>query len=218
MLTSDTLKVPHESNKMEFMCWGKNIAALYFKIQAAFTSLYIYSILVFGTFSLGWSLKEYPAFRTKGWLFWSSICIILCSSKWLTCWLMTEEALYTLDNWAMALSHTYLSIYPDGLWWTVHSSGMSKWRYLEYSLVWCTMRGFMKHSPSAWMKSSNVHHNGDRYPVCTFPHFSILKQLVITYGLVPPSIGIKPDFVTVPYLSVSWLNVIEVRRDIHIFM
>ena len=40
-----------------------------------------------------------------------------------------------------------------------------------------------------------------------------LENFVSTDDRVPPSIGIKPNFITVPYLSGSWLNIIEVRRD-----
>ena len=48
------------------------------------------------------------------------------------------------------------------------------------------------------------------------PHSFTWEEVVSEDGLVPPSIGIKPNFVTVPYSSGSWLNSIEVIGDVHI--
>ena len=41
------------------------------------------------------------------------------------------------------------------------------------------------------------------------------KSLVIKDYLAPYSVGIKPNFVAVPYLSGSWLDIIEIRSDDH---
>ena len=49
----------------------------------------------------------------------------------------------------------------------------------------------------------------------TFVH---LKWFVSTYDIVPPSIGIKTNFFTVPYLRGSWLNIIETKMGDHISM
>ena len=49
------------------------------------------------------------------------------------------------------------------------------------------------------------------------PHLFTLKELVSTDELVPPSIGTKTNFITVPYLSGSYLNIIEVIGDVYIF-
>ena len=46
----------------------------------------------------------------------------------------------------------------------------------------------------------------------TFVH---LKKLVSIYDLVPPYVGIKPNFTSVPYLIGSWLYLIEDRRGDH---
>ena len=48
------------------------------------------------------------------------------------------------------------------------------------------------------------------------PHLFILKVFVSTDDLVPDYIGIKTNFITVTYLSGSWFNIIEVRRDVYI--
>ena len=58
---------------------------------------------------------------------------------------LTAEALHMLDNWAMALIQTSISIYPYVVWFTVQFSGILKWLYSEQSLYWCTMVGVMKH-------------------------------------------------------------------------
>ena len=76
--------------------------------------------------------------------------------------------------------------------------------------------GDMNHFPPAWKKTRNIQHNGDRSPVWTF-HICSPWKFVSADNLVTPSIGIKPNFITVPHLSGSWLNIIEVRRDVHFF-
>ena len=115
----------------------------------------------------------------------------------------------------MDLRHYYLSIYPDSVWWTIHSSGMLKWRSWEYSFAWCTIMYDVKHLPSDWLKTSDVHYNDACSPVCTFRICSPGKS-VSSDDLVPLSIGIKTNFVTVPHLRVSWLNPAKIRRDSHI--
>ena len=53
-----------------------------------------------------------------------------------------------------------------------------------------------------------------QFPPPTLVH---LEKLVSTDDLVPPDVGIKLNFITVPYLSGSWLDIIEVIRDDHVF-
>ena len=48
----------------------------------------------------------------------------------------------------------------------------------------------------------------------TFIH---LETLVSIYDLIPLSICIKPNSITVPDLCVSWRNINEIRRYVHIF-
>ena len=70
--------------------------------------------------------------------------------------------------------------------------------------------GGMNHCPPSWVKKSKVHQNGAHYSVCTF---HIFQELVSKDDLNPYSVGIKPNFIAVPYLSGSWLDTIEIRRD-----
>ena len=173
MLPADTLKASHDSNRMDFMWQGNIFVVPYFSIRTEFKSLRREFSLAFGPLSLGWSLMELPYFRMKDWMLWCSICISARSSKWvsypskITILLLKGEVLHTLENWVMALSHTYLSIYKYCVWWTVQSSAMLKWIYLEYSLAWRTMMGGMKNFPSAQVKTSNVNHNSASSPFWT---------------------------------------------------
>ena len=146
------------------------------------------------------------------------ICIRAQFSKWLSCpsnnsiWLLTGEAPHMLDNWVMALSHPSIFMYPYGVWWTVQYNGMLLWRSWDYSLAWWTMTGGMKHFLSARVKTSKVHQNGARSPVCIF-HIFPLKLLVSTHNLAPFTVGVKPNFITVPRLSGSWLDMMESGWD-----
>ena len=71
--------------------------------------------------------------------------------------------------------------------------------------------GGMNHLPLAQIKTSNVHQNGAHSPVCTFHIFSHEKKLVSSYDFVPLSFGINPNFITIPHLCGSWLNLSEFR-------
>ena len=64
-----------------------------------------------------------------------------------------------------------------------------------------------KYRALEWLLLSSLH----------LPHLFTLKENVGTYDLVPPSIRIKPNFITVTYLSGFWLDIVEVRRDDHFF-
>ena len=72
--------------------------------------------------------------------------------------------------------------------------------------------GGMKHFPSARVNTSNMHHNGARYLVFHFPLLFTLKEPVSKDELIPSSVGIKPNFVAVPYLSGFCLDIIDIRR------
>ena len=76
--------------------------------------------------------------------------------------------------------------------------------------------GGIKHFPLARVKTSNVHQNGACYTVLTLHIF----HLEITCKYICPCYTFhwnKPNFITVPYLSGSWLNIIDVRGDVNIF-
>ena len=45
------------------------------------------------------------------------------------------------------------------------------------------------------------------------PHYSPLKELVSTHNLVPFTVGFKPNLITAPNLSGSWLDLMEVGWD-----
>ena len=166
MFPAETIKAPHDSNNMEFMWWGKCYVVPYFSTQVGFAWL--------GPLSLGRSLAYSPDFNTKGWMFWCSIWISARSLKCMSCpykniiRLLIREVLHTMENWATDLSHLSLYIYPYGVWWTVHPSGLPKWKYWDYSFAWCTIMGSMKHFQSDQVRTSNVHQNGALYQVLTF--------------------------------------------------
>ena len=73
--------------------------------------------------------------------------------------LLVGEMIKKVDKLAMDLSHPYLSIYLDSVWWKIQCTGMLKWKYWEYSFVWWTIIGIMKDFPSARVKTSNTHQN-----------------------------------------------------------
>ena len=106
----------------------------------------------------------------------------------------------------MYLSHPSISIYPDDLWWTIHSSGMLMWIYLEYYFSWWKIMGGMKNLPSDWVKTINMTHDVSCSTVLNFSY----KEITITDDILPISIGIKPNSTTVPHLGGSWLNIVEV--------
>ena len=145
------------------------------------------------------------------------------SSKWLSCPLKNylifdrEGVTHTLDNWFRVLSHRPLSIYPDDVCCTYHNSGVFIWVSWYYSFAWCTMMGGVKHFPSDQVKTRNVRHNGAFSPGC-ISHISSPKNNINTDYFVTHSIGINPNFVTVPHLSLSWLDLIEVIGDVNIFI
>ena len=113
-------------------------------------------------------------FKYKGLDFFLCILVRERSSKWLLCpskkniWLLTGEAPHMLENWVTTLSHQYLSMHPDGVWWTFQSNGTLWWISREYSLAWWTTTVGMKHLPPALENTSKVQHNGARYPIFTF--------------------------------------------------
>ena len=73
-----------------------------------------------------------------------------------------------VEKWVIDFNQMYLSIYLDGVWWTINSNVMLKWIYWEYSFDWCTIMGGIKHLPLDWLKTSNMNQNGDCSPVCIF--------------------------------------------------
>ena len=72
------------------------------------------------------------------------------------------------------------------------SNGMLWWRSWDYSLAWWTMTGGMKHFLSAWVKTSKLHQNGARSPVCTFHIISPLKYLYVHTTLCHLPLGSNP--------------------------
>ena len=148
-------------------------------------------------------------------MFWCSMFISERPLKWMSCpskkiiWSLIGEVPHTSENWVMDLIHPSISIYPYGVWWNIQYSGMFKWRSWEYF----------------FLVQNNGHH--EAFPIVIHtrmvlaPQFSpsTLVHLKITCNYrwpCPTPIGVKPNFITVPHLSGSWLNVIEARRDIHV--
>ena len=117
--------------------------------------------------------------------------------------LLIVQAPLAVEDWVMALIRLYLSIYPDGLWCSIQSSGMLKWRGWEYSFAWCTIMGDMKYCSLDQLKTNNVHKNFTQYPVCPF-HIRPPGKNVSTDNLTQTSIRIKPNTIIYPHMCRPW--------------
>ena len=141
--------------------WRGNFFVPYFVIQDALASLLHDFSFSLGPLFLIWLLPESPDFRTKGWMFWSPrkkvyVHKSCCHSHWRIDLIFIVEAPHTVENWVIDLSRPYLSINPDGMWWTIQFIGVSKWIYWVYSFSWCTTMGGMNHHlPSDKVKTRN---------------------------------------------------------------
>ena len=106
-------------------------------------------------------------------MFRSFIYVCARSPKWLPypsnriISLLIVEKHHIVDTWITDLSHSYISIYLDGVCSTIHHSGMLKWRSWEYSFYWWKIKGGIKNFTLCQLKTSNVHKNGACYPFCT---------------------------------------------------
>ena len=107
-------------------------------------------------------------------------------------------------------------LYLDGGWWNIHSSGMLKYIYWKQYFL-CAQQWVARiiyHRLGQGQVTFNIIVLILLFAPSTFIH---LETLVSIYDLIPLSICIKTNFITVPDLCVSWRNIIEVRRYVHIF-
>ena len=154
-------------------------------------------------------------------MFWFSICISTQSSKWMSCpskkiiWLFKGDAPHMLDNCVMDLRHPYLSIYPDGLWWTFHSSAMLNQISSEYSLDFSQwwVAWIIDHRLRSRQEMCNRMLLALQFSPSAFFHLEINFNYKWTCSTFRRD---KPNLIKVTYLSGSYLNKIYIRRDVNI--